>query len=187
MTLFIAISVLTLYFLVKWNIKLRRTVVQDTTMFKMSQLRGEVIEYTQEKWQTLGKSDVKYAIKLVDLTSFTIDNHKEFYDTFTLKQIKNSVVQHLIAQRKEIEHTKTSIDEIHNKTIKSMYAKFAMILLENIKEHTFFFKFRLVFAIFKVFIAVMFSRAFVKKMDSYKEWISRRESDFSKYGKTLYV
>ncbi len=187
MTLFIGISLLTLYFLIKWNIKLKRSLVQDTTMFRMSQLRGEVIEYTQQKWQTLGKSDVKYAVELIDLTSFTIDNHKEFYDSFTLKQIKEPIIQHLIIQKKEIDHTKTSINEIHNKTIKSMYAKFAMILLENIKEHTFFFKFRLVFAIFKIFVGLMFSRTFVKKVDSYKEWISMRESDFSKYGKTLYV
>jgi len=155
-------------------------------MFRTAQLRGDATEYIIKKWLTLDKSDVKYALGLINLSSFTINHHKDLYSSFQLTHIKNSTIEHLVSQKREIDKTKISIGEIHDETIKSMYARFGMILFENVKEHTFFFRFKLLFFLFRV-IAIVFSYAFVRKVDRYLEWMNKRERDFSKYGENLYI
>jgi len=176
----IAILSLTFYFLVKWNVKISRELKRDRIMFKTAMLRREVISFLRNRWDSISKSDGRRAVELIDLCSFTISHHKDFYESFKLSNIKIA----LIEQKKEVDVTEENLIKVHNKTIKSMYTKFGILLIENIKDNTLFFRFTLIFAVTKWIATSVLPEKIkgeIKLFENYLEWLENRDSNFSKY------
>jgi len=186
MIFIVSIFILTFVFLIRWNFKIQRILKQDKTMFRMAELRRNVVLFLREKWKTLSKSDGEKAINLIQVCSFTISNHRDFYSSFKI----HDIIVNLSSQKKEVDEAELYLNQAHNKRIKSMYTKFGIILLENIKDYTFFFRFKLVFALLKGIVNLMFSQSLknnLERIENYQKWLESQDSQFSKYEEKYYT
>ncbi len=176
-TIFYLLSICLILFLIKENVKLSSIVRHDKTMFMMAQLRREVMAYLRKKHVSVSVRDVEQALAIENQCSFVISNHKMLYTRWlSWENIKKS----LSLSKHEIEDTESMLSQVHNKTVKGFYIKFGLILLENIKDHTYFFNIKFVYSILKSF-SFLFFKDKTDKIRAYIKWFNSADREYSAY------
>ncbi|MFZ1748587.1 MAG: hypothetical protein WAU01_00270 [Saprospiraceae bacterium] len=143
----------------------------------MAELRREVINYLKNNRFTLGDNDIKLALDLETLCSYTISNHDIVYGELS---DFNDFKQALKFSRQEIEHVDPLIQNIENEDLKKLYIQFGIILLLNVKEHIKFFNARIVI-FFCTFLIGIFMNKQRDAILNFLHWFEKKKVDFSKY------